>query len=431
MTFDGRLRFVVLGALCVLFFVLNAATFNALGVVLPYMVEDLGWTWAIAGVGFTLLGVACGLSGLMPAILIRRFGVSRTMLAGGALALAGFGCMAVTTTAIVYFAGTILLGIAFTVCGQVPAVSVISHSFSKHSTAMGIYFTSGSLGSVAGPLIAYSTQEFMGNWRIYWVGAAIATVLLSVFTAMVTANRWNNRDASSDAARAAAQTGWSLRNAIRTPQYFIVVGAYSSFLLINTTVHGFAVQHMADLEISMGAAASVMSIIALISAGGSIVAGVAGERIKPMNMVLVSLGSTLIGVIALAFGANFAVLALASVGLGIGFGFSYVSIAVLLLDLFGKRPNLELYSTMSLISTSAAIGPALGGYVRDQTGSFSFVFLACALVALIFFTTLLFMKRPKEPNEDKNTADSAIDTPNVHQALLQSERHQRRPIAEL
>ena len=396
---------------------MNAATFNALGVVLPYMVEDLGWTWAIAGVGFTLLGIACGLSGLMPAILIRRFGVSWTMLVGGALALAGFGCLAVTTTAIVYFAGTILLGIAFTVCGQVPAVSIISHSFQKRSTAMGIYFTSGGLGSVAGPLIAYSTQEFMGDWRLYWIGAAIAAVVLSGATSAVTANRWNTRDASSDAANAAAQTGWSLRNAIRTPQYFVVVGAYTSFLLINTTVHGFAVQHMADLDITMGAAATVMSIVALISAAASAIAGVAGEKMQPMSMALVSLGSTVVGVIALAFGSNMALLALAAAGLGTGFGFSYVSVAMLLLDLFGKRANLELYSTMSLISTCAAIGPALGGYVRDQTGSFSFVFLACALLALVFFIALMLMKRPLEPRQADKPNEGALDNGKVQRAI--------------
>ena len=408
MKFDGRLRYAVLGALSLLFFILNASTFNALGVILPYMVADLGWSWAVAGAGFTLLGIACGLSGLMPAILIRRFGVSRTMLLGGFVLLLGFACLGLTHGAALYFAGTILLGIGFCICGQVPAVNVISHSFTKRSTAMGVYFTAGGLGSVAGPLIAYATQEFTDQWRYYWAGAAIASVLLSVFAASVTAARWNNRDAGDLPHELSAQPGWRVRDAIRTPQYYIIVGVYTSFLLTNTTVHGFAVQHLADTGIGMASAATVMSMIALISAGGSALAGLVGEKLKPRPLTLVSLAANVIGGLALAVGGtHFAAIAVATIGLGIGFGFSYVSVAMLLLDVFGRRPNLELYSTMSLISTTAAIGPALGGFVRDHMGSFSYVFAACALIGLLFSLALLTMKQPEPAEEHTGAAPAA------------------------
>ena len=52
---------------------------------------------------------------------------------------------------------------------------------------------------------------------------------------------------------------------------------------------------------------------------------------------------------------------------------------MLLQDYFGVRPSLELYSIMAAISTSAAVGPGLGGMVRDATGSFIPVFAALAL----------------------------------------------------
>ncbi len=397
MEFEGPLRFVVLGALSLLFFVLNAATFNGLGVILPYMVEELGWTWATAGVGFTLLGVACGLSGLTPAILIRRFGVSFTILSGGLVLLAGFACMIMTQESTLYFAGTILLGIGFSICGQVPAVNIISHSFQKHSTAIGFYFTVGGFGAVAGPIIAQFTQELTGEWRYYWAGAAVASVLLSVFTALVTATRWNNKDADQTKKKPEEQPGWPARAAMRTPQYYVIVGAYTSFLLINTTVHGFAVQHLLDLGMGNRSAAFVMSAIALISAGSSTVAGFAGERMKPLGLSLLSVGATAIGVLSLAAASNYVIITLTTVALGIGFGFSYVSVATLLLSMFGKRPNLELYSAMSLMSTTAAVGPAFGGFVRDQTGSFSMVFIACSALAFLFLGLLGIMKRPKPP----------------------------------
>jgi hypothetical protein len=81
MVFEGRARYLVLAALSLLYFLLTATTFNSLGLVLPSMVTELKWNWAEAGFGFTLLGLACGLTGMVPAVMIRRIGVSMTVLA--------------------------------------------------------------------------------------------------------------------------------------------------------------------------------------------------------------------------------------------------------------------------------------------------------------------------------------------------------------
>ncbi|MDD3798376.1 MAG: MFS transporter [Novosphingobium sp.] len=407
MAFNGRLKFVVLGAFSLLHFMLNACTFNGLGVVLPYMVDELGWAWATAGFGFTLLGMACGLSGLVPALLIRRIGVARTMLIGGAVLVTGFACLALTQSALVYFVGTIFLGIGYSICGTVPGVNVISHSFKRSSTPMGIYFTAGGFGAVAGPLIAYATQELTHEWRYYWVGAALSAILLSVFAALVTADRPGKNDEESRKQQIAKLEGWPAKAAMRTVQYYIVVGAYTVFLLINTTVHGFAVKHLSDTGLTMGGAASVMSAIALIGAIGSTVAGLAGEKIGGRELTMLSLSATVLGVLALVAGGNWFAVPVAVVGLGVGFGFSYVGTAMLLLDLFGKRSNLELYSTMSLISTAAAIGPAIGGLVRDELGSFALVFIACAVLGFVFLMALLWLNKPALPQEE-NEAEPVL-----------------------
>jgi MFS family permease len=408
MTYEGRKKYLALGAFSLLFFLLNAFTFNGLGTVLPYMVEEMGWTWAIAGLGFTFLGVACGLSSLAPAFSIRRLGVSKTMLIGGAILFAGFSCLALAESALYYFVGTTLAGVGFSMCGTTGGVNVISHSFQKRSTAMGVYFTAGGMGAVVGPIIAWATREMTGDWRYYWWTAAIAAVVLSMFAAMVTSNRTGGSSASDKGKDSDAVNGWTARAAMRTIQFYIVVGVYTSFLLINTTVHGFAVQHLTETGLTMGTAATVMSAIALISAAGSMVAGMAGEKIGARELTLLSIASTAVGVISLMLGGNLVSVSVAVIGLGVGFGFSYVSTAMLMLNLFGKRANLELYSTMSLISTAAAIGPALGGVIRDQTGGFMFVFLGCGLLGFIFVAALALLRDPTNPTDTAEDATPAM-----------------------
>ena len=77
-----------------MFFLVTALTFSSLGVVLPAMVGELNWSWSGAGFGFSLLGVFCGITSTIPAMLIRRFGVRATLLAGGVVMAAAFAALA-------------------------------------------------------------------------------------------------------------------------------------------------------------------------------------------------------------------------------------------------------------------------------------------------------------------------------------------------
>ena len=82
----ARLRpWIAHGAFSLILFLITAATYSSLGVVLPAMVKDLGWSWSEAGLGFTLMGAATGASSWFPAALIRRFGLRATLAAGRVL----------------------------------------------------------------------------------------------------------------------------------------------------------------------------------------------------------------------------------------------------------------------------------------------------------------------------------------------------------
>ena len=66
----------------------------AMFVVLPAMVQELHWNWGEAGTGFSLLGVFCGITSTIPAMLIRRVGVRATLAAGAIVWAAAFACLA-------------------------------------------------------------------------------------------------------------------------------------------------------------------------------------------------------------------------------------------------------------------------------------------------------------------------------------------------
>ena len=84
-----RSGWLTLALMSALFFIITAATFDSLGVVLPAMVGELDWSWAEAGFGFTLLGFFCGITSTIPATLIREWGVRACLLVGTMVMAAG------------------------------------------------------------------------------------------------------------------------------------------------------------------------------------------------------------------------------------------------------------------------------------------------------------------------------------------------------
>ncbi len=403
---DPRLTFA---SLCLLFFLVSAGAFSSLGVVLPAMVTELKWTWTEAGTGYTLLGVACGLASFLSAMLIRRIGVSGTLGTGTLMLVAGFAFLALAHALWQYLGGTLLIGTAFALTTTVPGAHVLTGLFKRQSTVLGAYYTSGALGGVAGPLLYVAIHALTDGWRAYWWMMVAASAAVGLFAVLTTPGRGTGEPAQQQTPNTLgpeeatdSRPGWTVRRALAAPQFHVIVGAYTMCLLINTTAHGFAVEHLTERGIDAKAAASMLSIEALIGAAVSLIGGLVGEKVSAKALMIFALLTTCIGMegLTLARGMELSGLILMgvyAVGVGIGVGLTFIAATLLLLQYFGRRPNLELYSIMCLISTSAAIGPAFGGSMRDRFGDFVLTFEICTLAALLILLATAFIQKPARP----------------------------------
>ena len=388
-------------ALSLLFFVVSAGTFSSMGVVLPSMVRELHWNWRQAGMGYTLLGVGCGLASFVPAILIRRIGVPSTLVVGTILLAGGFAMLGLTHSVGTYLAGTVVVGVAFAVCGTVVGTHVLTGLFERRSTVLGAYFTIGALGGVAGPIIYIAVRAVTNGWRGYWVVFVVLAILAGAFAAVSTVGRKEPETGPTippeqvePAELIEGLHDWTVRRALASWQFYVIVAGYTMYLLINTTAHGFAVEHLTERGIDPKVAAGMLSLEALIGAGVSLIGGIAGEKMKPKTLMLIALFALTLGMAGLAEARGYVLMAVYAVGMGIGFGLTFIASAMLLITYFGKGPNLRLYSIMSLMSTSAALGPAVGGWARDTFGGFVGLFLVCAATAGIMLVATWFMKPP-------------------------------------
>ena len=235
------------------FFFITAATFSSLGVVLPYMIEEYSWSWSEAGTGFSLLALMVGLAGALPAWTIRRFGIKATYLIGSGIMACGFILIAAGTGLYSFWAGAGLLGVGFALCATVPGIHLITDWLSdRRSFAIGLYMTLGGLGAVAGPPAVTLIVSHTDAWRLHWWSMTAAILALTLLAgAFITKRNAGNDDAATPLQDEKTsdkvfrtETDWRYRDALRTPQYYVIVAALTLTLLCTLTMNSWAFIHL-------------------------------------------------------------------------------------------------------------------------------------------------------------------------------------------
>lgn len=404
----------LVAAFSLLLFLITAATYSSLGVVIPAMVGELCWSWEHAFAGFSILGVFTGLSSWLPALLIRKIGVRGTLLVGVGVMAGGLACLARVHALPIYFLGAALCGIGFQMAALIPGTHVLSAIFKERALPFGVYFTFGALGGVAGPwMVVKALAATQGDWRLYWALQALAVGLVGLSCAVAVGGpRWLEQagaalDRELDAEAKAGKTPshvyhtdheWSVRDAVRTPQFLVLVAAYFSHLLAGISAASLTQAHLTQLGVAGiggAAAAGALSLEGLMQVVARLGGGAIGDRVDPRWLLVVAQGLLVAGLLALSHATTPLLQVMYAIGVGIGFGLTVLAVSLLLLNYFGRRNNVELFSLTCLVGAISAAGPIIGGAARDRLGSFTPAFLLFAAIAAVVFVAALFMRPPR------------------------------------
>jgi cyanate permease len=187
---------------------------------------------------------------------------------------------------------------------------------------------------------------------------------------------------------------WSVRAALATPQFYVLLACYFGHLLIGVTVASVSVAHLTQRGVSATVAGTMLAIEALMQMAGRTLGGLVGDLIDPRWLLIVALAGLIVGAAALSVASDYPMMLLYAVGSGVGFGLTLLATTVLLLNYYGRRHNLEIFSLTCLIGAVSALGPTAAGAIRDASGSFSIAFQLFAGVIAIILVAVLFMRPP-------------------------------------
>ncbi|MEX0707289.1 MAG: MFS transporter [Woeseia sp.] len=386
------------------FFFITAGTFSSLGVVLPYMIEEFTWSWSQAGTGFSLFALMVGLAGTAPAWILKRFNVQSSFALGGILMTAGFGLFALAPDLLHYYAGALLLGIGYALTAAVPGIHVINNWLpDKRSFAIGAYMMIGGLGAVAGPLIVTGIISATGSWRMHWWAMAVSVLLLAVLAVIFVRSRPED-SLDSDAVKPLEEEksdrvyktegDWTFRDALQTPQYYVIVVALSITLMCTLTMNSWAFTHMTALSVSAAVAAGALAANGAVNAMSRLLGGAMATRVDPKWLLCGALGFEAMGMVALSMASHPVAITLFVIGEGVGFGVVFFATAMLLVNYYGTTNNPIIFGTMNMITTVAMVGPIIAGLLAERFGTFAITYQIFALLLMVIFTVVALMRPP-------------------------------------
>ena len=398
---------VVVAGLCYGFGM--SPVFYSWSIFAPRMVADLDVGRGDIGGVFGLFNVLYQLVGLLVGLAIVRIGLRTVMAAGfcttalGLLLLSG-----AETAAETYLGFSVLAGIGIGFSTIVPAQTLGQNWFlRRRALVIGIIFAVGGLvGRLVAPADAWVLAHY--DWRTGWLLIAGLSLVLALTAALFVRERpevvGQRRDGAAPdderaghAALAATADRWTAAQAVRTPQFLLMLVCGVAYAVPYNTVVAHLTLHLIDVGHAETAAIGFVGTMALISIAGRL-AGAVGDWLSPQRTLSVALAIEGLGAGTLLLAADPRLALLAVSLVAIGFGVAFVSIPVVFSHFFGRKAfAVTTGIRMSCTGVLGGLGPWLTGVVFDSTGSYTMPFLALLGVGIAGSLCAFVMRHPGAP----------------------------------
>jgi OFA family oxalate/formate antiporter-like MFS transporter len=393
---------------------------STLSVFLKPLTEDLGVSrglFSLLRSGEILLGAA-----MAPLVgpMVDRYG-GRWLMAGGALA-AGIGFVVMSQVSafwqfLILRWTLVSVGGVF-MCHMVVSVTVSRWFVRKRGRAIAMASLGQGFSKVLIPVVTATLFVWVG-WRFTWAIFGVITLIIVLIPALVFMRRSPEDlglkpdgveesamgngaqkptlDTNATRTTSADDVVWTWQEVIRTQTFWIICFIYgmANVGIAGLNLHVFA--YVTDIGFSPIVAATVLSIIASMQFGSTLVWGIISERMEIRRSSMLMFLLQAIG-LALVLSLNQIVPLYAGFLLyGIGLGGGWVLQELIWATYFG-RVSLGMVRGLGILVTHAfgAAGAPFFGFVHDLTGSYRSSFLTFVIALIISALLSLLVRTPRK-----------------------------------
>jgi len=379
--------------------------YYSFGIFFKPLLVEFGWTRAMTSAAFSTSFILTGVFGVFAGRITDRFGPRIVVTICGLFL--GLGYVLVSQTNALWqlylFYGVIVaLGMS---SGVIPLQTTIARWFVKRRGLMnGIVVSGIGVGMLVIPMVANWLISNHG-WRTSYIIVGIIALVLTILPAQfLRRNPRRGRELAYGDTKLAAgdsysKQGFSLREAARTREFWLLVMATLCFTLAEGTIMVHIVPHAIGLGISSASAALIIAVIGAISIAGRVLMGSTADIIGNKRAWLICLALVTISLFWLLVARELWMLYLFAVIFGFGYGGLSVLISPMVAEHFGLTSHGFIFGVVVMFGGTGgmAIGPVIAGHIFDVTGSYQLAFIIYAVLGVIglILTSLLRPTRLK------------------------------------
>ncbi len=381
-------------------------TVYSYGVFLESLCEEFSWTRATVSGAYSVFFFIHSLVALVAGAVNDKYGPRRVML--GAIISMGVGIALASRVSVpwqLYISFGVLggLGVGFV---YVPMLSTVTRWFvGRRGLALGITTTGIGIGTLAfAPLAQFLILKF--DWRISYlimsgiifiVALPVSQLLMKFDPAEKGLSPYGQDKVESAklSSHSPAGVDFTLKEALKEKQFwlFFVMMLCISFPLQMVMNH--VKIYATDVGIQPMIAATILGLVGGVGILGRIVFGGASDRIGIRKCCIITCFLMAIMMPWLLIARQPWQFYLFSVLFGFGYGGLTPLCAKLVGDWFGTKHHGAILGTAMLAAAiGGGLGPVMGGYLHDITGSYNQVFMAGGIVLFISFALAFFLQPP-------------------------------------
>jgi MFS family permease len=366
----------------------------SLPVFLLTMSRETGWSVTGISTAMTIGFLAMAFASMIWGGLSDRFGPRIVVLAGSVI-LAASLALASRTTSLLAF--QLLFGLLVGVGAAavlVPMMASVTGWF-ETQRSLAVSLVSAGMGMAPmtmSPLAAWLIERH--DWRASMLIIAGVAALI-----MIPASLFVRRPPQLEARGGAAlapepQSGMSVGEAVRSPQFLVLVAANFFCCATHSGPIFHTVSYAITCGIPIGAAVSIYSIEGLSGMFGRIAFGIMGDRFGAQRVLVLGLLAQAFGVLAYVFASQLGEF----YGVAAVVGFIYAGVMPLYAVIV--RENFPLRMMGTIIGGTAmagslgmSLGPLVGGLLYDRFDSYAYLYVASWGMGLAAFLIAMMFRR--------------------------------------
>ena len=392
--------------------------FHAMGLWFVAMESTFGWSRTQLSLAFAFTRIEGGILGPIEGYLVDRLGTRRLVLIG--LIVMGIGWLTFSQirSLWMFYLAYVVIALGSGLGSWLPLTTMLNNWFNRRrAMAMGWSSATSRLGTLLLiPAIALAIDPEYGRlgWPFTTALLGIVALLLAFPLSRLIRNSPEeygllpDGDAPDDAERreaartsrspatATAEVDFTVRQAIRTPAFWLISfgHGFTSMLLIGLVAH--LVPMMTDQGYSFQAAAFVLTAYTSVSMVFQVVGGVVGDRVPKHLAITVFVFIQAGAVILLVYGPTTLPVAYGfAVLFGIGFGGRSPLTTSIRGDYFGRKSFGKIMGVSQVpMNVLLLIAPIFAGVMRDWRGDYTIAFTVLAGCSAFGGVLFLFARRP-------------------------------------